>query len=191
MGRAHYALSDLGETERELREAERELREARRLAESAQSPLIAAVLRAEAIYERRTGNWDEVDKKLRQSLAVAREHDYTLLEADDLSDIGFDSLHSEHYDQALQLSQEAARFATSVQARRPLQNALGNIGWAYLNLGDFENALVNFQAAEQQAHELAMTSARVVWLQDAGLAEYELGNFGKPASMTSRRSSWH
>jgi CHAT domain-containing protein len=172
LGRAHYALSDLGK-------AELELREARRLAESTQSPLIGAVLRAEAIYERRSGKWDEVDEKLRRSLAVAREHDDTLLEADDLSDIGFDSLHSEHYDQALQLLQQAAHFATSVQARRPLQNALGNIGWAYLNLGDFENALLNFQAAEQQAHELAMTSARVVWLQDAGLAEYELGNFGE------------
>ena len=31
----------------------------------------------------------------------------------------------------------AADFARSVQARRQLQLALGDMGWAYANLGDF------------------------------------------------------
>jgi len=169
-GRAYDALSDPGK-------AEEHLRQAHRLAELAQSPLIGAVLRAEALYDRETGKWDDADEKLRQSLSAARATGNLLLEADDRSDIGYDSLHGQHYDQALVLSLEAANFARSVQARRPLQYALGNAGWAYLNLGDFENALTNFQAAEQQARELAITRTRVLWLQDAGLAEYELRDF--------------
>jgi CHAT domain-containing protein len=43
-------------------------------------------------------------------------------------------------------------------------------------LGDYDNALANFQAAEQQAKEIKMTEIRVFWLQDAGLAAYKLGN---------------
>jgi CHAT domain-containing protein len=169
-GRAHYSLGD-------LEQAEQELHEAQRLAELVHSPLIGEVLRAQALRQRKSGQWDEAREKLRSSLAVAHEHGDALLEADDRVDIGYDSLHGEQYDQALLLSQEAASFAGSVQARRQLQYALGNIGWAYMNLGDFENALVNFQAAERQAHELAIVNSRVQWLQDAGLADYKLGNF--------------
>lgn len=169
-GRAHDSLGD-------PEQAGRELHEAQRLAELVHSPLIGAVLRAQALRQRDSGQWEEAAEKLRASLAIAREHGDVLLEADDRVDISYDSLHSERFDQALLLSQEAASFAGSVQARRQLQYALGIVGWAYMNLGDFENALANFQAAEQHARALAVSNSRVLWLQDAGLADYKLGNF--------------
>jgi CHAT domain-containing protein len=157
-------------------ESDRELREARRLAESTQSALIGDVLRAEALVQRDSGHADEAMEKFKNSLAAARQSGDPLLQASDLVDIGYGSLQSGHYDQALALSQDAAQFAGSIQARRQLQLALGNIGWAYVNLGDYDNALANFQAAEQQAKEIKMTDIRVFWLQDAGLAAYKLGN---------------
>ena len=168
-GLAHHRL---GQPE----ESDRELRAARRLAESSHSPLIGDVLRAEALVQRDSDHSDEAMEKFKRSLAAARESGDALLQASDLVDIGFGSLQSGHYDEALALSQDAAQFAKSIQARRQLQLALGNIGWAYQNLGDFDNALANFQAAEQQANEINMTDIRVSWLQDAGLAEYRLGN---------------
>jgi CHAT domain-containing protein len=168
-GRAHYTLG-------QAQESDRELREARRLAESTHSALIGDVLRAEALVQRDSGNWDNANEKFRSSLAAAREHSDPLLQAADLVDIGFGSLHSGHFDQAVALSQEAVNFANSIQARRQAQLALGNLGWAYQNLGDFERALANFQDAERQAKEIGMTSYRVLWLQDAGLADYKLGN---------------
>ena len=158
-------------------ESDQELREARRLAESARSTLIGDVLRAEALVQRDSGHWDEAIEKFRRSLAVARQSGDPLLQASDLVDIGYGTLQSRHYDQAVVSLQEAANFAKSVQAWRQSQIALGNLGWAYQNLGDFDNALANFQAAEQQAKDIGMTGNRVLWLQDAGLAEYKLGNF--------------
>ena len=166
------AHSRLGHAE----ESDQELREARRLAESAHSALIGDVLRAEALVQRDSGHPDEAMEKLKNSLAAARQSGNPLLQASDLVDIGYGTLQSGHYDQALALSQDAAQFAKSIQARRQLQLALGNIGWAYQNLGDFDNALANFQAAEEQAKEMRMTDIRVFWLQDAGLAAYRLGN---------------
>ncbi len=157
-------------------ESDRELREARRLAESTRSALIGDVLRAEALVQRDSGHADEAMEKFKSSLAAARRSGDPLLQASDLVDIGYGSLQSGHYDQALALSQDAAQFAESIQARRQLQLALGNIGWAYVNLGDYDNALANFQAAEQQAKAIEMTDIRVFWLQDAGLAAYKLGN---------------
>jgi CHAT domain-containing protein len=157
-------------------ESDRELHEARRLAETAHSELIADVLRAEGLVARDSGHLNEATEKFRGSLAAVREDGDLLLKASDLADIGYDSLKSGHFDQALASLQQAAEFARSIQARRQLEMALGNMGWAYQNLGDFDRALANFQDAAQQANEIGMTSHRVVWLQDAGLAQYKLGN---------------
>ena len=157
-------------------ESDRELRDARRLAESIHSALIGDVLQAEALVQLDAGNLDEAMAKFRGSLAAAREQGDPLLEAGNLVNIGYVSLQSGHYDQAILLLQEAANFAKSIQARLQIQLAVGNMGWAYQNLGDFENALANFQEAEQQAKEIGMARSRVLWLQDAGLADYKLGN---------------
>jgi CHAT domain-containing protein len=157
-------------------ESDQELHEARRLAESAHSALIGDVLQAEALVQLDSGNLDEAMAKFRGSLAAAREQGDPLLEAGDLVNIGYVSLQSDHYDQAVLSLQEAATFAKSIQARTQIQWAVGNMGWAYQNLGDFENALANFQEAEQQAKAIGMTRSRVLWLQDAGLADYKLGN---------------
>jgi CHAT domain-containing protein len=45
-----------------------------------------------------------------------------------------------------------------------------------MNLGDFDRALAHFQDAERHAQEIGMTAHRMQWLEDAGLAEYDLGN---------------
>jgi CHAT domain-containing protein len=167
--RAHYSLG-------RSQESDQELRESRRLAESAHSALIGEVLRAEALVQRDSGNWDEAIEKFRSSLAAAREYGDPWLEAADLVELGFVNLRTGHFDQAVALSQEAANFSRSIQANRQIQLALGNVGWAYENLGDFDRALTNFQDAERQAKEIGMTRYRVLWLQDAGLAEYKLGD---------------
>jgi CHAT domain-containing protein len=146
------------------------------LAEATHSPLIGEVLRAEATVQRRSGNLDKAIDTFRSSLAVAREYHDILLEANDLVDLGLVSMQSGHYDQAVVLSEQAENFANSIHARRQLQWALGNLGWAYQNLGDFEHALDNFRAAALLAKELGMSGSRVLWLQDAGLADYQLGN---------------
>jgi CHAT domain-containing protein len=160
----------------QVKESEHELRDARRLAESVDSALIGDVLRAEALVQRDAGRSNEAMEKFNSSLAAARESGDPLLQASDLVDIGYGTLQSGHYDQAVVSLQEAAHFAVSVQARRQHQIALGALGWAYENLGDYDNALANFQAAEQQAKEIGIVGNRVLWLQDAGLVEYKLGN---------------
>jgi CHAT domain-containing protein len=168
--RAHYYLGRVPESEQELRDA-------RRLAESGRSLLMGEVLRAEGLALRDSGNWDPAMEKFKESLAASRAQGDRWLEAVNLVELGFVSLQNERYDEALTWSQQAADLAKSIQARRQVQLALGNVGWAYMNLGDFDNALVNFQAAERQAQDIGMTGSRVAWLQDAGLADYRLGNW--------------
>jgi CHAT domain-containing protein len=169
-GLAHWRL-------KLLEDSSRELHEARDLAESTHSEALADVLRSEALIARDSGLAAESLEKFQSSLKIAQHSGDQLLQAVDLIDIGFASLQARQYDQALRLLQDAADFAISIQARRQLQFALGNIGWADYNLGDFDGALTNFLAAEQLTQELGMVDKRVLWLQDAGLAEYRLDHW--------------
>jgi len=166
------SLSYVGRSE----DSNRALVEARRLADSAHSALIGEVLLAEAVVQMDTGHLLDATTTFERSRAIAHQRGDNLLEATALVDIGFVSLQSGRYDQAVSMLQEADRFAKATHIHRLSQIAVGNLGWAFQNLGDFDAALTNFQAAERQARELGMTFSQVLWLQDAGLAEYKLGD---------------
>jgi len=157
-----------------LKESDQELRDARRLAELSHSPLLADVLRAEAIVQRDAGHWANAMEKFQASLVIAREHGDRWIETTDLVDLGHVSLQRGHYDQAVAWSEQAAKSARSIQAPYQIQSAVGNIGWAYVNLGDFQAALAHFEEAEREA--AGTTRSQVLWLEDAGLADYKLGN---------------
>ena len=159
--------------------AARELGEARRLAEATHSRLMGELLREEALMEQDAGHPDRALEKFRQSLDVAHQNAEVLIQALDFSDITLDALQNHRFEEALDIAQEAVEFTRSVQARRQLQAAIGNMGWAYQNLGDFERALANFQEAEREARELGATSSQMLWLEDAGLAEFRLGQLQK------------
>ncbi len=157
-------------------ESDRELRTAHDLAAAANSPLLGEVLSAEALVLLDAGHLDAAREMFVRSLAIARERGDVLLHASALYNIAYVTLQGGRYDEAVNLSKAAVEFARSVQARKQLQWGLGNRGWAYLNLGDFEQALDDFQEAEAQARSIGLAKPRVLWLQDAGLAEYELGH---------------
>jgi CHAT domain-containing protein len=157
-------------------ESARELQSAHQLADAAHSSLIAEVLRTEGLIARDAHQLELANEKFRGSLAAARNNADRLLEAANLIDIGFDNLQNAHFGEALTLLQQGAAVARSIGARRQLEMATGNLGWSYQNIGDFDSSLPHFQDAEAQAREIGMTAHRVVWLQDAGLAEYRLGN---------------
>ena len=57
-----------------------------------------------------------------------------------------------------------------------MELALGNAGWAYYKLGDFEKSLFDFQQAEQQARELGSDHDQIVWSTNTGLSFYRLGD---------------
>jgi len=164
------------------RQSNRELRTARKLAESENSSLIGEVLRAEALVQRDAGRLDEAGKAFAASLTVARVHEAHWLEAADLVDLGNLNIVARHYDQGVLFSQEAETAARAIRARLQVDTALGNVGWAYLNLGEFKLALENFQAADRLAQEIGQIDSRVLWLEDAGVAEYCLANLAEARS---------
>lgn len=154
----------------------RELQLARQLAEPTHSSLLAEVLRVEGLIARDSDQIELALDKLKSSIAAIRPGSDLMVKAADLVDVGYINLLRNHFTEAVYWSQRAVDFARSLQARRQLQFALGNLGWANMNLGDFEGGLAHFQEAEQHARKLGLTQVRALWLLDAGLAAYRVRN---------------
>jgi CHAT domain-containing protein/tetratricopeptide (TPR) repeat protein len=157
-------------------EADRELRAARALAIADHSPLMGEVLRTEGQIHVAHDDLQAAVASFRESLNLARQLGDDYLAATDLLNIGFVSLETARYDEAIPELQRALEFAERIHAQVLAQAALGNIGQSYLQLGDFEHALTIYLQAEQQARESGARNSQVIWLQDAGYSYLKLGN---------------
>jgi len=146
------------------------------------SLLQGEVLRTEGLLERRNGRPADAERLLRESLALARQQNDDYLAATDLLNLGRLALQAQHIDEALDRFQASSQLAGKIHADLILQGSLGNAGWAYYNLGDFERALESFRQAEAQARKLGATDSDVLWLQSAGLALSQLGDLQQAQS---------
>ncbi len=112
-----------------------------------------------------------------ESLQHARSHNDQWLEATALLNLGTASLQQEHYDEASDWYRFASRAAVALQAEDLAQRSLGNLGWAYFELGDPTRALDLILDAQHHARALGNFSAEVSWLTMAGDVYWRIGEF--------------
>jgi CHAT domain-containing protein len=135
------------------------------------------VFAARARFELQENHLIEAGTLLQRSLATARAGGNRFSEASALLNLGVLDLLQDHYEDALEQSDAAARLAKSIGAQVLLVRALGNAGWAYYGTGDYQRALVNFNDAAANAASLGSTSDEEIWNNTAGMSEARLGNF--------------
>ncbi|WP_256370376.1 CHAT domain-containing protein [Granulicella sp. S156] len=162
--------------------ASEELQKAQHLADATRSPLESEVARTEGLLEYRSGQQSSAESSFRRSLEFARRQKDLFIEATDLLNLGAVALQTEHFDEALDRFKASAEISSSIHANLFLEEGLGNAGWAYYSLGDYEKALVSFQQAEIQAKSLGATDNEILWLQSAGLSLYHLGGLKQAQS---------
>jgi CHAT domain-containing protein len=90
------------------------------------------------------------------------------LEATALLDLGLTSLREEHFDEAVDWTDAAYRASAAAAEGDIAQTALGNLGWAYYNLGDAERSLDLSLEAERRATQVGDFIAQLSWLTNAG-----------------------
>jgi len=101
----------------------------------------------------------------RQGLAFARTHGDPFLEASSLLNVGEVYSLEERLDEAVDWSNAAYRASKKIDALDLAQTALGNLGVAYYNLGDSEQALEDFLSAKKDAAELGDKIGEMIWLR--------------------------
>ena len=79
----------------------------------------------------------------------------------------------EHFDEALEMNQEALKLANILRRTETANLITGNMGSSYFALGDFENAIPFFKRAAQATGEQKLYDSQTHWLLDVAECFYE------------------
>src|SRR5262249_40244735 len=82
-------------------------------------------------------------------------------------DLGYQRLHMGRFDQAIPWLEQAESKAGLADAERVRERGLGNLGWCYYRLGDFDRALHSLSAAVSLAKQIE-DDYLYRWLNDLG-----------------------
>ena len=118
---------------------------------------------------------------VRSALSLARLQSDPYFEAAALVELGFERLSASRFDEAIPWLEQGESAAHRAAADRIRGRALGNLGWCYYRLGDFDRALDALSRAVVFAREVEDDSL-YRWLNDIGNIHYRRREFAKAAS---------
>jgi CHAT domain-containing protein len=136
----------------------------------------AEIFAARARFEALANHFNEARSLFQKSLATARIGGNRFSEASALLNLSMINLQQDHYEDALEQSEAAARVANSIGAHVLLEKARGNVGWAYYETGDYQRALASFNDAAASADTVGSTIDQELWNNTAGMSEAHLGD---------------
>jgi tetratricopeptide (TPR) repeat protein len=161
--------------------AEADIVEAERICRAEQTSCTPQVrgelLSAKGSLALESDSFREAEDLFKRSLLAAQANSDKFLETRTLLNLSVIDLQQEHFEDALERANAASKIARSIGAKQALEKALGNVGWAYYQTGDFERARAAFKDAAESADRLGAPIDEVAWLTNAGLSEYRLANF--------------
>jgi CHAT domain-containing protein len=153
--------------------AEKELTSAEEIARSNQVALAADVAQARGTLELTRKRYADAGDAFRHALSMAREQKLEFLEVNALGSLGNVAMGEEHYDEAIDWFKSALTRSEALGTRSSEALALGNMGWNYQVVGDFENAETVLKQAERVSGEAGRIGNRVYWLTILGDVYYQ------------------
>ena len=88
-------------------------------------------------------------------------------------------MQEQHYDEAIERTDAAYRIAAALDAGTIATKALGNLGWAYYNLGDAEKSLQLSLEAEKRAVQVGDVIDQLSWITNAGYVYEQSHDFSR------------
>lgn len=144
--------------------ADQAISEAENLAATIHSTLVADVGLSRGILEMDLKNYAKAAASYRMAAAFAREHNLDGTELNALGSLGNVAMWQEHYDEALDRFKTALERSRFLAALRAEANALGNLGWNYSAVGDYENAESFLTEAEAKSAQSGWITGQTYWL---------------------------
>lgn len=138
------------------------MRQAHKLAEKRPRTL-PSVLLVFATFDKNWEHWS------RETLRLARKYGDVQNEIRARGTFGFRLARNGRFDEAIDIWEPVLKQAHALGDESLVQKIEGNLGWAYLELGDYETANVFFSRALAKAKQLGTIHELVPW-------NYQLGN---------------
>jgi CHAT domain-containing protein len=158
--------------------AEKLLTEAEALAKENQPGLLGEVALKKGTLAFLRGDLDTARSQYLASLSTARSLHDSYLEANSLTNLGNVATKQEHVDESIDWNRAALQVMQSTDAPGARANILGNMGWSYLQLGDYENALALFQQAEAASGKAGSLGAQIQWRLSIGNIDLARRDYG-------------
>jgi CHAT domain-containing protein len=149
-------------------EADLILRQAEALCDASEELTCGEVFRARGVLLLQRGKPERAKRFFEKTVVFARLHRDQFLEATALLNLGLGALRDQHFDEAVDWTDEAYRVSSALGAGTVAEKALGNLAWDYYYLGDFENALDKSLKAAKLATQAGADTDRLTWITAAG-----------------------
>jgi CHAT domain-containing protein len=161
-------LNSFGQSEERFGQAEA-------LGSDANTSAELAFIRGRCEMSRR--NWNTAERYLRPLAEPGANLD-PFLKAYALANLGWSSRQDLRYEEAIDWYKQCLTAVRSLRAPFLEQQALGNLGFLYVELRDFPNAQKNSEEAEKIASQWKILSDEQKWLVDIGHAQQAQGQSG-------------
>jgi CHAT domain-containing protein len=158
-------------------QAQAKLAYARQKCAGSSNPICGELLNVEGLLQVEQGEYRRARPFYEGSLQLARRQGDHFSEASALLKLSQVELLEQHFDEAIDRSDEAYRVARLVDAQIIMTGAQGNMGWALYKTGDSDKALSLFRDAGKSAHELGARADEVRWLTTSGYVYVDQGKF--------------
>jgi CHAT domain-containing protein len=144
--------------------ADRAIAEAENLAVAIHSSLLSDVAQSRGMFELDKRDYLGAGVSFRNVLTLARQQKEPFREVLALGSLGNVAMGEEHYDEAIEWFRLALRRAQSLGSLSSESLALGNLGWNYSVVGDFENAEASLSEAIEKSARASLVGDQTYWL---------------------------
>ncbi|HEY6385264.1 MAG TPA: CHAT domain-containing protein [Candidatus Acidoferrum sp.] len=164
-------------------DAEHDFEAAQKLAEPLGPFYTCQFLIADAALWVDEKKYDRAEANYRDALALARHQSFPRFEATVLADWARLATAQRHYDESLERNLEASRLAKSLDLRGNTATILGNLGWGYSELGDFESSLDFFNQSAQASAASGLKDYSAYWFSGVASSYMALRKYGPAESL--------
>lgn len=158
-------------------EAEQDFATARQLAEPLGPFYTCQFLIADAALSVDESKDDRAEADYRAALTLARRNSLPRLESATLADWGRLATKDRHFDESLDLSGAALKLARLMDLQGNIATILGNLGWSYAELGDFEASRDYFKQSAEASARSGMSGYSAYWFTGLANAYMALGDY--------------
>ncbi len=155
------------------------LANAHELASRDHPELLCEVLNAEAALLVSEKEFEKAQATYNQALALARKFGRAYQEAGGLLGLALVATSQERFDDAIDLGQAALQLSRSLSFRGMAATILGNLGWNYFELGDFENARDFYRQGAQASSASGLPGYSAYWFSDLATAHLALREYAQ------------
>jgi len=144
--------------------ADQAILEAESLAAAIQSSFLGDVAQSRGILETDRKDYVKAAAAYRTAAAFAKGHNLPPAELNALASLGNVAMWQEHYDEALDHFKKALERSRTLKVPFIEAKTLGNLGWNYSAVGDFENAEIFLSEAQKESAKASLLNDQVYWM---------------------------